>query len=78
MVAYTSPLPSGSPPIARTHLIGRESERTLARDFLLEEAVPLLTPTGPGGVGKTRLALAVATDVAASFSEVSSGSIWHH
>ena len=32
--------------------------------FLLEEAVPLLTLTGPGGVGKTRLALAIAGDVA--------------
>ena len=78
MVASTSTLPSGYPLIARTHLIGRESKRTLARDFLLDEAVPLLTLTGPGGVGKTRLALAIATDVAASFSEVSSGSIWHH
>jgi predicted ATPase len=54
-------------PIPRTRLIGRVSERAIARSLLLDEAVPLLTLTGLGGVGKTRLALAIAKDMAPSF-----------
>jgi predicted ATPase/DNA-binding CsgD family transcriptional regulator len=55
-------------PIPRTRLIGREAERVTARAFLLDNAVPLLTLTGPGGVGKTRLGLAIASDVAPRFA----------
>jgi predicted ATPase/DNA-binding CsgD family transcriptional regulator len=60
-------------PIPRTRLIGRQTERAAARALLLEEAVPLLVLIGPGGVGKTRLALAIAHDVADSFAD---GVIW--
>lgn len=56
-------------PVPRTRLVGRVAERDTARSLLLEEAVPLLTLTGPGGVGKTRLALAIATDVATQFGD---------
>jgi predicted ATPase/DNA-binding CsgD family transcriptional regulator len=68
-IAYASVLR----PIPRTRLIGREDERTAARTLLLDEVVPLLTLIGPGGVGKTRLALAVADDVEDAFGD---GVIW--
>ena len=73
MVASASAFFPGSPPIPRTRLIGREDERSLARALLLDDAVPLLTLTGPGGIGKTRLALAVAGEMAGHLED---GVIW--
>jgi predicted ATPase/DNA-binding winged helix-turn-helix (wHTH) protein len=54
-------------PTAHTSLIGREQEVARAADLLLHANVRLLTVTGAGGVGKTRLALAIAATIADKF-----------
>ena len=55
-------------PIPRTSLIGREQQVAEASQLLLRPDVRLLSFTGPGGAGKTRLAVAVATAIADQFS----------
>src|SRR5215210_2895236 len=50
----------GNLPAQPTRLIGRIEELATARSQLLAPEVHLLTLVGPGGVGKTRLAVAVA------------------
>ncbi len=56
-------------PAILTPLIGREQEEVAARDYLLHSKVRLLTLTGAPGIGKTRLALQVASDLVERFED---------
>jgi len=56
-------------PTPPTPLIGRDRELAEARRLLLHDDVRLLTLTGAGGTGKTRLALEVARSAAARFPD---------
>jgi predicted ATPase/DNA-binding XRE family transcriptional regulator len=47
-------------PVSLTPLVGRERDLLAVRSLLTERGARLVTLTGPGGVGKTRLALEVA------------------
>ena len=54
-------------PVQRTAFIGRESEQDKLRELLSRADVRLVTLTGPGGIGKSRLALQVAGKMADQF-----------
>jgi predicted ATPase/transcriptional regulator with XRE-family HTH domain len=56
-------------PIQRTSLIGRTAEVATICDRLRHNGVRLLTITGPGGTGKTRLALQVASELIDMFAD---------
>jgi predicted ATPase/class 3 adenylate cyclase len=49
-------------PVPATPFLGREHELAEVVDFLARHDVPLLTLTGPGGTGKTRLAVQAAAE----------------
>ncbi len=66
------PRPPHNLPTPGTPLIGRKEERARLVEKLLDPAYRLVTLTGLGGVGKTRLALAAAAQVADRFP----GGVW--
>ena len=62
-------VPEPTLPGPRTPLVGREGELGEIGLFLKDRGVRLLTLTGTGGVGKTRLALQAAREVAGLFPD---------
>ena len=62
----SNPLPDNLP-VQRTAFIGREQEADALRQLLSRVDVRLVTLTGPGGIGKTRLGLQVGGEIAGQF-----------
>jgi predicted ATPase/serine/threonine protein kinase len=62
-----TPLPSANLPAVATSFVGRDDDAAAVRQLVEQGDVRWVTLTGPGGVGKTRLALHVAREVAAAF-----------
>jgi predicted ATPase len=56
-------------PVQLTPFVGREGEVAAVRERLLRPGVRLVTLTGPGGVGKTRLALQAAAEALEAFGD---------
>jgi transcriptional regulator with XRE-family HTH domain len=62
-------VPANNLPAPVTSLIGRRPQIEVARSLLLSEDVHLVTLTGPGGCGKTRLGLEIAADMLGHFAD---------
>ncbi len=56
-------------PVRPTKFFGREFEKKLATDLFINKQVRLLTLTGAGGVGKTRLSIEIANNLVNHFKD---------
>lgn len=56
-------------PVQPTQLVGRDRELVELAELLRQDGVRLVTLTGPGGTGKTRLALQAAADLVEAFPD---------
>src|SRR6516225_9707842 len=60
---------AGALPVPATPLLGREQEAAEIEDLVAREGVRLVTLTGPGGVGKTRLMVEAARRLGPGFAD---------
>jgi predicted ATPase/serine/threonine protein kinase len=56
-------------PAQRTTFVGRKKELAAVKELLIRQDVRLVTVTGPGGIGKTRLAVQAASELVDHFPE---------
>ena len=63
--SYTRP---SNLPVPTTAFVGRDKELALVKQLLSRPDVRLVTVTGPGGIGKSRLAIEVARALAEQFA----------
>src|SRR6516225_3725219 len=66
--AQGAPL-AGALPVPATQLVGRDRDAATIRDLVVGEGVRLVTLTGAGGVGKSRLAVEVAGRLEPDFAD---------
>ena len=60
---------AGAVPVPATPLLGREQETAAVEELVTGEAVRLVTLTGPGGVGKSRLMVEAARQLGPGFAD---------
>ena len=60
---------AGAVPVPATPLVGREQETAAVEDLVVGEGVRLVTLTGPGGVGKSRLMVEAARRLGPGFAD---------
>jgi predicted ATPase len=63
------PALAGALPVPATPLVGRDQEAAAVEDLVAKEGVRLVTLTGPGGVGKTRLMVEAARRLGPGFAD---------
>lgn len=63
------PLPKNSLPVLQTSFVGRETELNVICRLIRDPTCRLLTLVGPGGSGKTRLAIRAASEVLLFFPD---------
>jgi predicted ATPase len=68
VAADDAPL-AGALPAPATPLLGREREAAAVEDLVVREGARLVTLTGPGGVGKSRLAVEAARRLGPGFAD---------